>query len=187
MDEREAGDASREAIDAVVDDLNHDEVANESVVVTEEIAAAADDRASNAEFAKQALANHVVDTSSLSNWLFEPTTENVDMGGSETDHVTSVENKLPSSEIATAPSESSGPESADEEPSNDAPQVAVSQGEDEVKHSFLQVHDGPNINDDRDMIVIDQDKHDGVILTQPGDELAHRVEYQQLFSQLRQG
>ncbi|HJN13654.1 MAG: AAA family ATPase [Pirellulaceae bacterium] len=187
VDEREAGDASREAIDAVVDDLNHDEVANESVVVTEEIAAAADDRASNAEFAKQALANHVVDTSSLSNWLFEPTTENVDMGGSETDHVTSVENKLPSSEIATAPSESSGPESADEEPSNDAPQVAVSQGEDEVKHSFLQVHDGPNINDDRDMIVIDQDKHDGVILTQPGDELAHRVEYQQLFSQLRQG
>jgi hypothetical protein len=70
---------------------------------------------------------------------------------------------------------------------NDARQVAVSPPHEGLAPSFLHVHNGPSLNDDRDMIVIDYDKNDGVFLTQSGHDLTHRVEYQQLFSQLRHG
>ena len=187
IDDRETGDASPQPIDAPVDDVNHAEAADESDLVTKEIATVDDDLPATDKYAEQALANHVIDASSLSNWLVKQTMETLVAGGVETDDAMPVENELSSSEIKTESSESSRKGSAGDEPANDASQDAVSQEEDESAPSFLQVHDGPNINDDRDMIIIDEDKHDGVILTESGDELAHRVEYQQLFTTLRQG
>jgi len=143
--------------------------------------------------AEALLANNVFDTASLSAWLFESIEETVVAGPAGSSPAGSssawggMDQPRPSVAAKTPP--------APERPASVAaklllagPGVEEPLGEEEdVEPALLQVHAGGNFSDDRDMIVIDEDKHHGVFLTQSGDELARRVEYQKLFSQLREG
>ena len=185
VDEADVSYAQSEPVEVTVDEIEDTESAHENVEVTEELAEAADECASAAELAEQPLANHVIDTASLSNWLFGATTEIVDAGVAKPVQSTSDEDELPEIVIETESSESLLTESVSEPHASNAPEVSVSPAHEEPP--ILQVHDGQGINDDRDMIIIDYDKNDGVFLTQSGHYLPHRVEYQQLFSQLRHG
>jgi type II secretory pathway predicted ATPase ExeA len=174
--------------DVVTADESHQNaVTEETGAVARETDDAIDDDLAEVEFTAQSLQNNVFDTSSLSEWLFASTTETVGAGGTEADDVTQLEDEMASSTTADEPLDTSQVEPADHDPSHDEGQISVLPTHDALEPSFLQVHDGPNINDDRDMIVIDEDKSGGVFLTQSSDDLARRVEYQQLFSQLREG
>ncbi len=164
--------------------------------------------ASTDEIAAQALVTNVFDTSSLSDWLFEPAANaGIEPVRQSDDSIEGIQAK-PAGLVAE-PAEATCEVAADSSASSDhatddlAGDVHIEAAVEVREHaphgptgsldgtepqpSFLQMHHAPNFNDDRDMIVIDQDKTDGVFLTQTGDDLARRVEYQQLFSQLREG
>ena len=74
-DDREASNASPQSNDAPVDEVEHAEVADESDVGTNDTAVVTDDLAATDQYAEQALANHVIDATSLSSWMFEQTME----------------------------------------------------------------------------------------------------------------
>lgn len=190
-----ADDTPEEPVAAPLNHLDPTARDAEFSVAADDGEVAADELVANEEFTAQVLANNVFDTASLSEWLFESNTETVVTGGTETDDPAQVAGELPLHAVAKPPhdvAKSLSAYSQSEEPlgedlANEAPQVATPLAQDEPQPAFLQVHDGPNFSDDRDMIVIDEDKHAGVFLTQSGDDLARRVEYQQLFAQLREG
>jgi len=215
-----AEDVTPEPIDSVVGQSQIEKDESGAAAGTVELGAAAANSPSEElstidGFAAREWANNVYDTSSLSDWLFEQSTETVVADGGDAKESNASDNVAhhatttpanaqravtldvkPTDENAATSHENNLETSSaqtGEQPSTLVPPVSQSENQvdvvlakEEQHPSFLQMHTEPSFNDDRDMIVIDHDKSDGVFLTQSGDDLARRVEYQQLFSQLRE-
>ncbi len=206
-DEQPGGDEDAEVQATAADSIEQHRASDTPATMKDTSPATGAVRGLAEEAEAAGLATNVFDTGSLSDWLFDSEAPGVVISGDGPDDGAATVGDQPAAaghvakngvtEQSTAPlanpaaldgdADAVAEPDAVEEGLPEAAPAAGAYAAAEPQTPFLQMHEGPACTDDRDMIVVDEDRNEGVFLTQSGDDLARRVEYQQLFSQLREG